>query len=241
MTLSTQFKPDALEFTPAQPRLLVADGDTAHGASLQTYLTRQGYKVEVTNNGAEALERVAAHPPDLLILDLNLPDLSGLELTLRLRNDPQLNYLPVIIITNQAAERKRLQSMLSGADDYLPKPVMEIDLLVRVQALLRTKVQIDGLLAERRRLMDDLAKRNRELEEALAQVKEADMLKRNILNTVSHEMGTPMLQIKSAVHLLAEDVRKADPDSTPAALANQAIARLEGIIQNAADWRAART
>jgi signal transduction histidine kinase len=202
---------------------------------LQIYLERQGYDVRATYSGEEALEEIAAFQPHLLIMDLLMPDMSGLDVVIHLRADPKLSYLPVIIITAQDAERQRMQSMISGADDYLAKPVNHLELLVRVQALLRTKTQIDRLWQENSSLIGVLEARNTELEQALLEVESANMLKKNILNAVSHEMGTPMLQIKSAVHLLVEDVVKSDPVNVPAKLVGQAVNRLENIIQNLTD------
>ena len=235
MTLQVSEYPHIPAEIPRQPRLLIIDNEASHADALQQYLTRHGYEVRLAYNGEQAVKEILDQTPDLLILELNLPDASGLQLTYQLRQDPELTYLPVIMITAQDEERKRLQSMVSGADDYLPKPVSELDLLVRVQALLRTKAQIDSLIQQKRDLLTALESRNKQLENALSAVAEADMLKKNIMNAVSHEMGTPMLQIKSAVHLLVEDVRKTDPDSTPANLATQAVSRLEGIIQNFTD------
>src|SRR5690606_5920914 len=129
----------------------------------------------------------------------------------------------------------RLQSMVSGADDYLAKPVVERELLVRVQALLRTKRHLDQLIQEKRTLLQNVEKQYAELEKAHRAVAEVNILKQNILSTVSHELSTPMLQIKSAVHLLVEDVSQTDIENMPARLATQAVARMEGIIQNIID------
>lgn len=211
-----------------QPHLLLVDDEIDQMQVLEFYLHRQGYQVTLVQNAQQAIQCIFDHPPDLLIVDLNLPDMSGLELTMQVRQDPDINYLPVIIITAQDEERKRLQSMISGADDYLPKPINERDLLVRVQALLRTKAHIDRLMYEKRRLLDDLAAHNAALEQA-------HLFKKNVLTTVSHEMGTPLLQVKSALYLLVEDVRKTEPENQPAKLATLAVSRLEGIIQNITD------
>jgi len=218
-----------------QPRLLIADDDYESAKALQMYLERQGYEVRCTTTGTQTLDTIAAFNPHLLIIDLFLPDISGLDITIKVRGNHDYAYLPVIMITGQDEERKRLQSMVSGADDYLAKPVVELELLVRVQALLRTKMHIDRLWAEKRHLLEDLKRRNAELETALQAAEDADILKRNILQSVSHEMGTPMLQIKSAVHLLVEDIRVTDPDSTTALLATKSVQRLEGIIHNVRD------
>ncbi|MBZ0309950.1 MAG: response regulator, partial [Anaerolineae bacterium] len=215
-----------------QPRLLVADTDNGTLEMLQPYLERHGYEVRIAFSAYETLETITTYHPDLLIMELNLPDRNGYEVTLQLRQDPTSTYLPIILITAQDEDRTRLQSMVSGADDYLAKPVVERELMVRVQALLRTKNHIERLLHENHRLLRSLEKQNKELEQALQSAQEADSLKRNILATVSHEMNTPLLQVKSAVHLLVEDVRRSDPDNTPARLAAQSLSRLEGIIQN---------
>jgi len=221
--------------TPEQPRLLVVDDEVTSAKALQLYLESQGYAVKTTYSGKRALEEIDTFQPHLLILDLMIPDLSGLDVIIHLRQDATRSYIPVIMITAQDAERKRLQSMISGADDYLEKPVNELELLVRVQALLRTKNHIDRLWAENHHLLRDLEARNRELERALKDVEEANILKASILQTVSHEMGTPMLQIKTAAYLIVEDVRKTDPANVPAKLVTQAIVRLEGIISNLVD------
>jgi signal transduction histidine kinase len=218
-----------------QPRLLLVDDEVESAQALALYLIRQGYDVMTVYNGKAAIEAIQAYHPHLVILDLLIPDKSGLEVTMWIRANPSLVYLPVIVVTGHDEERKRLQSMVSGADDYLEKPVNERELLVRVQALLRTKAHIDRLWEENHALLRDLEQRNAELEQALNAVERANLLKQNILNSVSHEMGTPMLQVKSAVHLLVEDIRKSDPHSKAASLVTRAVGRLEGVISNLTD------
>lgn len=224
-----------------QPYLLLVDDEADHAHALETYLLRQGYKTAVAYSGEEALKRIRENPPDLLILDLNMPGMGGMELTMQLRQDSQMSYLPVIVVTGHDEERKRLQSMLSGADDYLPKPVAERELLVRVQALLRTKAAMDRLDSERRNLLSDLQERNRQLETALEEVQQAQIMKEQILTSVSHELGTPLLQVKTAVYLLTEDVRNSESDNTASRLATEALSRLEDVINNLRDLASAES
>lgn len=215
-----------------QPRLLVVDDDSPTAQALQMYLMRQGYEVHVAYSGQSALNEVESYQPELLILDLVMPDMSGLDVAMRLRSDSQRPYLPIIMITAQDQERRRLQSMLSGADDYLSKPVNELELLVRVQALLRTKAHLDRLWEDNLRLMSKLEARNRELEQALQAVEAAGILKQNILNAVGHELGTPLMQVKAAVHLIVEEINESDPQNSAAPFAVQALSRLETVINN---------
>ncbi|HLA43675.1 MAG TPA: response regulator, partial [Aggregatilineales bacterium] len=236
MSLQATDLPSAMLQEPQeQPRLMVVDDEVSSAQALRLYLVSQGYDVHMEYSGKRALDEIPRFKPHLLILDLMMPDISGLDVIMKIRSDPKLKYIPVIMITGHDEERRRLQSMISGADDYLAKPVNKLELLVRVQALLRTKTHIDRLWQENHLLLEDLESRNSELEQALEVVEAANMLKRNILNTVSHEMGTPLLQIKSAVHLLIEDIRKSEPDNLPAELVTQALTRLEGIVQNVTD------
>jgi signal transduction histidine kinase len=217
-----------------QPRILIADSDQSSAGAHQRYLTRQGYYARIASNGAALLADIPHFRPHLLLIDFYLQDMTGLEVTLRLRSDPRQAYIPVIITTAQPMhERMRLHGMLSGADDYLSKPVNQLELLVRVQALIRTKYQLDRLLSENRALLEDLAARNKELEGALLEVREASLLKERIFTSVSHEMGTPMLQIKTALRLMQED--QPSDRGRLMGLADQAAGRLEGIIQNFAD------
>jgi signal transduction histidine kinase len=218
-----------------QPHLLIVDDDPAQTLVLQAYMERQGYRVSAAYGGHQALALVYSERPDLVILDLTMPDLDGLAVCQRVKTDAALGYLPVIVVTDIEEQHKRLAGMLSGADDYLPKPVVEKDLLLRVQALLRTKGQIDRLIAENQILNESLRKRNTELERALEMVSQAEVLKNHIMENVNHEMRTPMLQIKTSVSMLVEVVAglsRVEKDHTVARMATESVARMEELINN---------
>jgi DNA-binding response OmpR family regulator len=120
--------------------VLVVEDEEALLHTLRYNLTRAGHAVRLCTNGAKALELVRAQPPDVLLLDLMLPDLDGLEITRALRHDannPALSRLPILILTARDAEIDKVVGLEVGADDYLTKPFSMHELLARVKALVR--------------------------------------------------------------------------------------------------------
>jgi len=116
-------------------RLLIVDDDRALRDALRRALLLAGYDVDVAANGQEGLTRVAAAPPDALVLDLGLPDVDGLEVCRRLRAAG--DRLPILILTARDAVADRIDGLDAGADDYLVKPFDVGELEARVRALLR--------------------------------------------------------------------------------------------------------
>jgi DNA-binding response OmpR family regulator len=120
--------------------VLVVEDEESLLHTLRYNLTRAGHVVRLCTNGARALELVRAQPPDLLLLDLMLPDLDGLEITRALRREhanPAVNRVPILILTARDAEIDKVVGLEVGADDYLTKPFSMHELLARVKALVR--------------------------------------------------------------------------------------------------------
>lgn len=116
------------------PRVLVVDDELAIRRFLHTSLTAHDYTVFEAINGKEALSAVIAHRPDLVILDLGLPDLDGIEVTRLLR---EWTPIPVIILTVQEQEAAKIAALDAGADDYVTKPFGMGELLARMRVALR--------------------------------------------------------------------------------------------------------
>ena len=117
-----------------QPRVLVVDDELAIRRFLHTSLSGHGYTLFEAINGQEALSAVVAYRPDLVILDLGLPDLDGIEVTRRLREWTQV---PIIIVTVQDQEAAKVAALDTGADDYITKPFGMGELLARMRVALR--------------------------------------------------------------------------------------------------------
>ncbi len=118
-----------------KPRVLVVDDDKAVRESLRRSLEFNGYEVSLAGDGAEALAAIAATSPDVVVMDVMMPRLDGLEATRALRTAG--NDLPILVLTARDAVGDRVEGLDAGADDYLTKPFALQELLARLRALLR--------------------------------------------------------------------------------------------------------
>jgi two-component system response regulator MprA len=118
-------------------RVLVVEDDEAIADVLRRSLRAEGHEVKSAGDGAEALTAAEQFTPDLVVLDLGLPRLDGIEVLRRLRADG--SDVPVLILTARTETGDRVQGLDSGADDYLPKPFERAELLARIRALLRRR------------------------------------------------------------------------------------------------------
>ena len=125
-------------------RILIVEDDPDIAHLVARYLDKAGYAVEHASTGREALLSVAARRPDLLILDLMLPQLDGLEVCRQLRGEHATAGLPIIMLTARAEESERIVGLELGADDYLAKPFSPGELVARVRALLRREQRARG-------------------------------------------------------------------------------------------------
>ena len=118
-------------------RVLVVEDDADIAQLLVHYLDKAGFSTEVVTNGRDALAVIAARPPDLLVLDLMLPQVDGLEVCRLTRSNEATAAIPIIMLTARAEESDRIVGLELGADDYLAKPFSPNELVARVRALLR--------------------------------------------------------------------------------------------------------
>ena len=118
----------------AAQTILVVDDEPRIAAIAADYLRHAGYAVTVAGDGAQALEMVRARKPDLIVLDLRLPGMNGIEVARAIRSG---SSLPIIMLTARAEEADRLLGLETGADDYLTKPFSPRELVARVKAVLR--------------------------------------------------------------------------------------------------------
>ncbi len=122
----------------SQPSILVIDDEPQILRALRTILTSRKFRVTIANNGEEGLALATAQPPDLIILDLSLPDLNGLEVCARLR---EWSQVPIIVLSVRDSERDKVAALDKGADDYLTKPFGIEELLARIRVALRHATQ----------------------------------------------------------------------------------------------------
>ena len=153
------------------PLILVVDDVPDNVDILQMRLESQGYEVVTAADGLEALDKIRTLLPDLVLLDVMMPKLDGIETVKRLKADPALPFIPVILVTAKADASDIIGGLESGGDDYLTKPVDHAALSARVRAMLRIKALHDTVQDQAKRLEDQaaqLAMWNSTLEERVA-------------------------------------------------------------------------
>ncbi|WP_041918589.1 response regulator [Gloeocapsa sp. PCC 7428] len=123
-------------------RILVVDDLPDNSFLLQTVLENEGYQVEVADNGYVALEKIASHLPDLVLLDVMMPEMNGFEVTRRIRQNVSLPFIPILLVTGYS-EPTPADGFDAGADGFIRKPIDFDDLLNRVQTILQPKQLID--------------------------------------------------------------------------------------------------
>jgi two-component system KDP operon response regulator KdpE len=121
-------------------RILLVDDEVSIQRAVAILLESRGYLVEVASTGAEALRMVEAQPPDLLVLDLGLPDLDGIEVCRRLR---RTSKTPIIVLSARAGEAEKVKALELGADDYVTKPFGPEELVARIRVALRRVMSAD--------------------------------------------------------------------------------------------------
>lgn len=163
--------PLRLSVSPPSARILLVDDN----ADMRTYLKRlleERWQVETAANGAIALTQIQQNPPDLVLTDIMMPEMDGLQLLQALRSDPQNQTIPVILLSARAGEKATIEGLETGADDYLIKPFSARELMARVE----THLQLALLRQER----------------------SANRFKTEFLLSVTHELQSPLTLIQPA-------------------------------------------
>jgi adenylate cyclase len=185
--------------------ILVVDDVPDNVEVLQMRLEAQGYRVETAGDGIEALEKTRELLPDLVLLDIMMPKMDGIETVKRLKADSGLPFIPVILVTAKADDKDVIAGLEGGGDDYLTKPVDHAALSARVRAMLRIKSLHDTVRTQAQQLEEqaaELAAWNKTLEERVAaQVSEIEAISRlrwflapQIADTIMSSGGEAILE-----------------------------------------------
>jgi cyclic di-GMP phosphodiesterase len=127
------------------PRVLAVDDQELNLELLGAYLAGAGFDFSVARSGAEALEAISVQPPDVVLLDVMMPGVSGFEVCRRIKSDPKTQLLPVVLVTCLHEVEDRVHGLEVGADDYFTKPLDRDEVVTRVMSLVRTKELYDQL------------------------------------------------------------------------------------------------
>ena len=160
------------------PRILIVDDNEHNRAILAARLGAHGYATAEACDGVEALEMVRSEAPDLILLDVSMPRMDGLEVCRRLRSDPNVGLVPIILVTARSDSKDVVAGLEAGADEYLAKPIDQQALVARVRSMLRIKELHDRIkqqAVELAQLNDSLERR---VAEQVVQIERASRLKR---------------------------------------------------------------
>jgi two-component system, sensor histidine kinase and response regulator len=167
-------------------RILVVDDDAITRRTLRALLERSYYRVETVSGGAEALERLADYRPELVLLDILMPGMDGLETCRRMRTLPGGDLLPIIFLTADERAETHSEAFQVKGDDFLRKPVLPTELIVRIRSLMRLKRLQAEIHAERDALLD------------------SQKQKEQLFQFIVHDLKNPLTTIQLGLDLLSE-------------------------------------
>ncbi len=151
-------------------RVLVVDDLVENTCILEAFLGAKGYEVSSATSGEKALEQIAAHPPDILLLDLMMPGMDGYEVCRRLKQSPETRHIPIIIVTGLHEREANIKALEAGADDFIAKPFDSLLLDARIRSSLRAKGLQDRIIQYQKQLEAQNEELERHVRERTTQV-----------------------------------------------------------------------
>ncbi|MBV9522208.1 MAG: response regulator [Alphaproteobacteria bacterium] len=160
------------------PRILIVDDNEANRDILEARLKTQGYELLQAADGEEALAAARQHLPDVILLDVMMPKIDGIEVCSRLKSDATLPFMPIILVTAKADSKDVVAGLDAGADEYLTKPIDQAALLARVRSVLRLKALHDEVQAQASELADFNRTLEQRVTDQVAEIERMGRLKR---------------------------------------------------------------
>jgi CheY-like chemotaxis protein len=185
-----------------QATILYIEDDEASRSLVQRVLVYSGYKVLIATRALDGIDMAKKHLPDLILTDINLPDLSGREITVRLRAEPRLSGIPIVALTAQSITAERDKTFVAGVTGYITKPIEVEILLSKIEEYLqgqRDTVDAQALqaaqIAYNRELVERLEGNVRDLEASNRALRRLDQLKDDFIQLTAHELRTPLTTV----------------------------------------------
>jgi CheY-like chemotaxis protein len=160
--------------------ILVVDDEPSGFDVIEAHLFRERYDLSYASSGIKALNLIDSLEPDVILLDVMMPEMDGIEVCRHIKSDPQWQHIPIIMVTALTSKEDLARSLDAGADDFLTKPISGVELRARVRSMLRIKQQYDAL-------------------EATLQLRE------DLSNMIVHDLRNPLTTILMSSSLLVEN------------------------------------
>lgn len=221
------------EVQQPMPDILVVDDTPANLNLLAGMLKECGYKVRPVPGGKLALQAVKNEKPDLILLDINMPEINGYEVCAQLKADAALKDIPVIFISALTETMDKVRAFSTGGVDYVTKPFQFEEVRARVEAHLRICFMQRQLSEQNENLERLVAERTRELVKTHKQLLELGRLKDDFLHMISHEIRTPANGVLGVGNMILALCPDSEPRSLAADLFKQSTDRLQNLIDDA--------
>lgn len=179
--------------------ILIVDDEKINVALFAAQLKAASYSTMSANSGEEALRMVESRPPDLILLDVMMPGMSGFDVAMKLKSSAETRNIPIIMVTALDARESCLKALEAGVEEFLTKPVTQAELLMRVRNLLKLKKYNDFLSAQSDQLEEQVAEGNLRLSEAQHKLVQSEKLASigQLAAGVAHEINNPIGFVKS--------------------------------------------
>lgn len=166
-------------------KILIVDDEESNIMLLESLVKALGYETETAMNGVEAIRKTKSFMPDLVLLDIMMPEMDGYEVCDQLKSDPETTNIPVVIVTALSDRNSKLKGLNVGANDFLTKPIDRSELTIRVRNLLKIKGYEDFMLKHNVILEEEVKKRTYELQEAMFEIEKAqEETKQSYIETI---------------------------------------------------------
>jgi signal transduction histidine kinase len=203
--------------TTEKTKILYIEDDHASRQLVERVLNSRGYAVYLADDGLQGITIAREKQPQLILMDINLPNMDGREITTRLRSLPNFSNIPIVALTANTSPGSRELALAAGCTGFMTKPIDVLTFPRDVEAFLKGREEplADGERAEHLKkhaenIVERLEGKVRELEKVNKRLRELDSLKSDFILLVSHELRTPLTLVHGYAHLLEENLQRAD-------------------------------
>jgi two-component system, sensor histidine kinase and response regulator len=219
--------------TPLKSDIMIVDDNPANLKLLEDMLLKQGHEVHSFPLGRLALAAALKNPPDLILLDINMPEMNGYEVCERLKSNGKLSDIPIVFLSALNETQDKVKAFQSGAVDYISKPFQFEEVHARVETHLKLHELQRALKLQNERLEEAVAARTRELAEANGRLNILDRSKNEFLNLISHEFRTPLNGLLVVGELILEGIPSTEENNELQEVFQQSRRRILSILDDA--------